>query len=80
MSGKQDKRLRREVRRYLHEAGATPEQLLKNALDMIHDRPRWIPLWLWIRLIKFVVKNPIEVSENQVRLVDPKTIPATPED
>ena len=48
MSQKQDKRLRREVRTVLRDAGALPEQVGAR-------KPAWVPMGLWIRLYHWIL-------------------------
>jgi hypothetical protein len=48
MSEKQDKRVRREVRTVLRNAGALPEQVGAR-------KPGWMPMGLWIRLYHWVM-------------------------
>ena len=46
MSSRQDKKLRKEVKRVITE----------QALTIVKPRPKWAPLWFWKFLIRLVIK------------------------
>ena len=46
MSSKQDKKLRKEVKRVLIEQAAT----------IIKPKPRWVPVFIWKAFIRIIIK------------------------
>jgi len=51
MSGRQAKRLRRYARQAAKEAGFTPQNVWKTAFANLRPKPRWMPVWLWWKLL-----------------------------
>ena len=56
MSGKNDKKLRREVRRlYSKEAKTLAEIYAETNERLLKPRPRWFPEWLWIKFLSIFI-------------------------
>lgn len=51
--------MKRYAQSFLREQGLTREQLEQRIGAIVRPRPRWVPRWLWNRLLQVVV-NPSE--------------------
>jgi hypothetical protein len=53
MNGKKSKKIRQEARRIYRE---TMEELAKFHSEIVKPKPRWFPLWLWLKLLGIFIK------------------------
>ena len=64
VSGRQAKRLRRVARRVAKESGFTPENVWKTAFSNLRPKPKWMPGWLWAKLLAWMF---FKVPESEIR-------------
>jgi len=53
MGQKQSKKIRQLFRR---DYAKTAEELAKSQVNMIKPKPKWFPMWLWLKLLGIFVR------------------------